>query len=130
MNNSHWITCKIDLEKWKIFIYDSFAHHKVDDHKFMEDAIIPLRAFLPVIMKQAGYFDHLVVFSRSDIFRAVRLPPENIAKQDDNNSCGMFSLTFMEYILLKVSLFVSHLDSKIFTSFIEKKKLRKFLLTG
>lgn len=97
MNNSHWITCNIDLDNWVIYIYDSFADR--NDAVVREQAIIPLRALLPVIMKQAGYFDHLALPPKSDIFSAVRLPPEEVAQQVDSNSCGMFSLTFMDYIV-------------------------------
>ena len=80
-----------------IYIYDSFVDRM--DLNIREDVIIPLRAFLVVIMKQVGYFDYLALLSKSDIFRAIRLPPEDVAKQVDNNSCNMFSLTFTEYIV-------------------------------
>ena len=97
MNNSHWITCNIDLENWVIYIYDSFADR--NDAVIWEEAIIPLRTLLLVMMKHAGYFDHLALPSKSDIFSAVRLLPEEVAQQVDSNSCGMFLLTFMDYIV-------------------------------
>ena len=95
MNN--WITCNIDLENWVIYIYDSFAN--CNDVVVRKEAIIPLRALLPLMMKQAGYFDHLALPPKSDIFSAIRLSPEEVAQQIDSNSCGMFSLTFMDYIV-------------------------------
>ena len=77
-----------------IYIYDSFANH--NDIIVREVAIIPLRALLPVMIKQTGYFDHLALPPKSDIFSEIRIPPEEVAQQVDSNSCGMFSLTFME----------------------------------
>ena len=78
MNNSHWITCNIDLENWVIYIYDSFADR--NDVVVREEAIIPLRALLSVMMKQTRYFDHLALPPKSDIFSAVRLPLEKVAQ--------------------------------------------------
>ena len=80
-----------------IYIYDLFADR--NDAVIREEMTIPLRALLPVMMKQAGYFDHLVLPPKNDIFSAVSLPPEEVAQQVDSNSCGMFSLTFMNYIV-------------------------------
>ena len=80
-----------------IYIYDSFADR--NDAIVREEAILPLHALLPVMMKQAGYFDHLALPPKSDIFSAVRLPSEEVAQQVDNDSCDMFSLTFMDYII-------------------------------
>ena len=97
MNNSHWITCNIDLENWVIYIYDSFTDR--NDVVVREEAIIPLRALLAEMKKQAGYFDHLAFPPKSYIFSAVRLPPEEVAQQVDNDSCDMLSLTFMDYIV-------------------------------
>ena len=97
MNNSHWITCNIDFENWVIYIYNSFADR--NDAVVREQTIIPLRVLLPVMMKQAGYFDHLALSPKSDIFSGIRLPPEEVAQHVDSNSCGMFSLTFMDYIV-------------------------------
>ena len=97
MNNSHWIICNIDLKNWVIYIYDSFVDR--NDAVVREEAIIPLRTLLPVMMKQTRYFDHLALPPKSDIFSAVRLPLKEVAQQVDSNSCGMFSLTFMDYIV-------------------------------
>ena len=80
-----------------IYIYDSFTDR--NDAVVREEAIIPFRALLPVMMKHAGYFDHLAFPPKNDIFSAVRLPLEEVAQQVDNDSCGMFSLTLIDYIV-------------------------------
>ena len=33
VNRSHWITCKIDLKEWVIYIYDSLSHRTKNNTK-------------------------------------------------------------------------------------------------
>ena len=126
MNNSHWITCNIDLDNWVIYIYDSFAD--CNDAVVREQAIIPHRALLPVIMKQAGYFDHFALPPKSDIFSAVRLPPEKVAQQVDNDSCSMFSLTYMDNIVQGMPIRKSFGQKDI--SNLHCQKVLKFFANG
>ena len=128
MNNTHWITCKTDLEKWVIFIYDSFTHRSTNDPQIKEKAIIPFRTFLLVIMKQMGFFNHLALRPRNDIFRAVRLPPEDVAQHDNDDSCDMFSLTFMEYILQGKPIHKSFGQQDIYK--LRLKKAREIFANG
>ncbi|XVE73641.1 hypothetical protein DITRI_Ditri11bG0134800 [Diplodiscus trichospermus] len=99
VNGCHWVTCKIDLKAWVIYIYDSLAHKTEANPEWRERDIMGMRRLLPVVMHRASYFKHAGIEPRYDMFGAVRVPPEDVANQEDSNSCGMFSLVFMDFIL-------------------------------
>ena len=109
-----------------IYIYDSFADY--NDIVVQEEAIIPLRALLHMMMKQVRYFDHLALPSKSDIFSAVRLPPEKVVQQVDNDSYNMFSLTYMDNIVQGMPIRKSFGQKDI--SNLHCQKVLKFFANG
>ena len=60
---------------------------------------MPLRAILPFLMQKAGYFQRAGIELRMDIFKAVLIPSEESAKQIDDDSCGVFCLSFLDSII-------------------------------
>ena len=50
-------------------------------------------------MQKAGYFERAGLQPRMDIFNAVLEPSEEFAKQIDDNSCGVFCLSFLDSII-------------------------------
>ena len=99
LTHGHWVTCKINLKAWVIYIYDSLAHNFSDEPWFREYQIIPLRAILLSMLEQAGYFQHTGMSPRKDMFRAKRLPLSEVEKQEYGKSCEMFYLRFINYIV-------------------------------
>ena len=61
--------------------------------------IMPLRAILPYLIQKAGYFEQAGLQHRMDIFKAFLVPNEQSAKQIDDNSCGVFCLSFLDSII-------------------------------
>ena len=60
---------------------------------------LPLKAILPYLLQQIGYFEQVGIKPRKDIFKAVRLHPNDVADQADDTSYGTFCLAFMDSIL-------------------------------
>ena len=99
VSHGHWMTLKIDLKDWTIYIFDSISYRAEDQGWRKERRIMPLRAILPFLMQKAGYFQRAGLQPRMDIFKAVLVPSEESAKQIDDNSCGVFCLSFLDSII-------------------------------
>ena len=78
--------------------------------------IMPLRAILPYLMQKAGYFEQAGLQHRMDIFKVVLVPSEQSAKQIDDNSCGVFCLSFLDSIIRGIPI------SSITQSIVDKLK--------
>ena len=70
------MTLKIDLKDWTIYIFDSVADRNKDEGWRKERNMMPLRAILPYLMQQVGYFEWAGLQSRMDIFKVVLVPSE------------------------------------------------------
>ena len=99
VSHEHWMTLKIDLKDWTIFIFDSISSKATDQGWRKERTIMPLRAILSYLMQQADYFERADLQPRMDIFKAVLIPNEQSAKQIDDDSCGVFCLSFLDSII-------------------------------
>ena len=55
-------------------------------------------------MQKAGYFQRVGIEPRMDIFKAVLVPNEKSTKQIDDNSCGVFFLSFLDSIICGLSI--------------------------
>ena len=53
----------------------------------------------PLLMQKAGYFQRAGIQPWMDIFKAVLVSSEESAKQIDDNSCGVFCLSFLDSII-------------------------------
>ena len=104
VSHGHWMTLKIDLKDWTIYIFDSISYRAEDQGWRKERRIMPLRAILPFLMQKAGYFQRAGIQPRLDIFKAVLVPSEESAKQIDDNSCGVFCLSFLDSIIRGLSI--------------------------
>ena len=80
VSHGHWMTLKIDLKYWTIYIFDSISYRAEDQGWRKERRIMPLRAILPFLMQKAGYFHRDGIEPRIDIFKAVLVPSEESAK--------------------------------------------------
>ena len=58
-----------------------------------------LRAILPNLMQHAWYFERASLQPRMDIFKTVLVLSEEFMKQIDNNSCGVFCLSFLDSLI-------------------------------
>ena len=90
---------KIDLKDWTILIFDSISYRATDQRWRKERTIMPLRAILPFLMQKARYFEWVDLQPQMDIFKAVLIPKEESMKQIDDNSCGVFCLSFLDSII-------------------------------
>ena len=104
ISHGHWMTLKIDLKDWTIYIFDSISYRAEDQGWRKERRIMPLRAILPFLMQKAGYFQRAGIQPRLDIFKAVLVPSEESAKQIDDNSCGVFYLSFLDSIIRELPI--------------------------
>ena len=93
------MTLKIDLKEWTIFIFDSISYRATDEGWRKERRIMPLRAILPYLLQRAGYFERVGIEPRMDIFKAFLVPSEQSAKHIDDDSCGVFCLSFLDRII-------------------------------
>ena len=55
-------------------------------------------------MEKARYFERAGLQPRMDIFKTVLVPSEESAKQIDDNSCGVFYLSFLDSIIHGLSI--------------------------
>ena len=94
----------MDLKEWIIYIYDSLAHKTKDMPDMRENAIMSMGCFLPKVMQIVGYFEHAGLPKKMDIFKAVKVPLEFVATQDDGGSCGMFCIAFLDHIVKGIPL--------------------------
>ena len=53
----------------------------------------------PIPYVEGRYFQRAGIQPRMDIFKAVLVPSEESAKQIDDNSCGVFCLSFLDSII-------------------------------
>ena len=67
--------------------------------------IMPLRAILQYLMQKARYFQRAGLQPRMDIFKAILVPSEQSAKQIDDDSCGVFCLSFLDSIIHGLPIF-------------------------
>ena len=104
VSHGHWMTLKIDLKDWTIYIYDSISYRAEDQGWRKERRIMPLKAILPFLMQQAGYFQRAGIQPQMDIFKAVLVPSEESTKQIDDDSCGVFCLSFLDSIIRGLSI--------------------------
>ena len=104
VSHGHWMTLKIDLKDWTIYIFDSISYRAEDQGWRKERRIMPLKAILPFLMQKAGYFQRAGIQPRLEIFKAVLVPSEESAKQTDDNSCGVFCLSFLDSIIRGLSI--------------------------
>ena len=118
VSHGHWMILKIDLKDWTIFIFDSISYRATDQRWRKERRIIPLRAILPFLMQKAGYFQRAGIQPRMDIFKVILVPSEESAKQIDDDSCGVFCLSFLDSIIRGLPI-----SSRITQSVVDK--LRK-----
>ena len=93
------MTLKIDLKDCTIFIFNSISYRATDQGWRKKRTIMPLRAILPSLMQQAGYFEWVGLQPQMDIFKAILVPSKESAKQIDDNSCGVFCLSFLDSII-------------------------------
>ena len=87
-----------------IFIFDFISYKAIDQGWTKERTIMPLKVILPSLMQQAGYFEWVGLQSRMDIFKAVLIPNEQSAKQIDDDSYGVFCLSFLDSIIRGLSI--------------------------
>ena len=104
VSHGHWMTLKIDLKDWTIYIFDFISYRAEDQGWRKERRIMPLRAILSFLMQKAGYFQRADIQPRIDIFKAVLVPSEESAKQIDDDSCGVFCLSFLDRIICGLSI--------------------------
>ena len=105
VSHGHWMTLKIDLKDWTIYIFDSIFYRAEDQGWRKEKRIMPLRAILPFLMQKARYFQRAGIQPRMDIFKAVLVTSEETTKQIDDNSCDVFCLSFLDSIIRGLSIF-------------------------
>ena len=61
-------------------------------------------AILPYLLQRADYFERVGIEPRMDIFKAFLVPSEQSAKQIDDDSCGVFCLSFLDSIIRGLSI--------------------------
>ena len=66
---------------------------------------MPLRAILPSLMQQAGYFERVGLQPQMDIFKVILVPSDKSAKQIDEDSCGVFCPSFLDSIIRGLPIF-------------------------
>ena len=99
VSHEHWMTLKIDLKDWTIYIFDSISYRAEDQRWRKERRIMPLRAILLFLMQKTGYFQRAGIQPRMDILKAVLIPSEESTKQIDDDSCSVFCLSFLDSII-------------------------------
>ncbi|GAB2268220.1 hypothetical protein Dimus_003198 [Dionaea muscipula] len=115
MAQSHWVLAHINLEEWTIEIYDSLAHKTPKNPGQRLASFEGMRTLLPLILDEAGYFKRSGRRRRIDHFQTRRIPPENVPKQEDDDSCGIWTLYFAERIVSGMAIKVD-LQQKYITS--------------
>ncbi|GAB2271640.1 hypothetical protein Dimus_006470 [Dionaea muscipula] len=98
---SHWVLSHINLDKWTIEIYDSLAYKtpKSPGHRLASFA--GMRMLLPNILDEAEYFKHSGRERRIEPFKAIRIPPKKVGKQEDEDSYGIWALHFAERLIVE-----------------------------
>ncbi|KAK2641899.1 hypothetical protein Ddye_023662 [Dipteronia dyeriana] len=86
---------------WVITIYDSTVYKLLDNPKYKEQQVLPLRRLFPLICNASNYF---VASKRKaqklNCMKAVRLAPTLFPCQHDGNSCGVFMVKGIEYVMM------------------------------
>ena len=119
------MTLKIDLKEWTIFIFDSISYRATDEGWRKERRIMPLRAILPYLLQRAGYFERAGIEPQMDIFKAFLVFTEQSAKQIDDDSCGVFCLSFLDRIIR--GLPISRITQSVVDKLRKKYALEIFL---
>ncbi|GAB2271639.1 hypothetical protein Dimus_006469 [Dionaea muscipula] len=96
---SQWVLTYINLEEWTIEIYDSLAHKTPKKPDNCLSSFEGMRTLLPLILDEAGYFKRSSSRRRIDPFQSQRIPPKKVPKQEDADSCGIWTLYFAERIV-------------------------------
>ncbi|GAB2299737.1 hypothetical protein Dimus_033791, partial [Dionaea muscipula] len=96
---SHSVLAHINLEKWTIEIYDSLAHKTLKNPGHRLASFAGMRQLFPLILDEAGYFKRSGRERRIEPFKAIRIPPKKVGKQEDGDSCGIWTLHFTERLL-------------------------------
>ncbi|GAB2268218.1 hypothetical protein Dimus_003196 [Dionaea muscipula] len=104
MTRSHWVLAHLNLEEWTIEIYDSLAHKTPKNPGHRLASFEGMRTLLPLILDEAGYFKRSDGRRRIYPFQTRRIPPENIPKQEDDDSCGIWTLYFAERIVSGIAI--------------------------
>ena len=117
VSQTHWMTLKIDLKDWTIYIFDFIVDRNKDKGWTKERNMMPFKAFLLYLIQQAGYFEQVGLQPRMDIFKVVLVHGEQSAKQIDDDSCGMFCLSFIDSIIRGLPIF-----NRITQAFVDKLK--------
>ena len=105
VSHEHWMTLKIVLKDWTILIFDFISYRATDQGWRKEQTIMPLRVILPFLIQKAWFFEQAGLQPQMDIFKAVLVPSEESAKQIDDNSCGVFCLSFLDSLIRGLSIF-------------------------
>ena len=72
VNKTYWITCKIDLKEWVIYIYDSITHRTKDIPKKRENEIMSMRRLLPKVMNNVDYVERVGLPKKKDPFKSIQ----------------------------------------------------------
>ena len=105
------------MKDWTVYIFNSIAYENKDEGWRKERNIMSLRMSSPVPytvdkILRAGW-----LLTRMNIFKAILVPSEQFVKQIDDDSCGVFCLSFMDSIIRGLVIF-----SQITQAFIDKLK--------
>ena len=98
------MTLKIELEglddfDFRLYLLQSYRSRMKERMNYHA-----LRAILSFFIQKAGYFERADLQPRIDIFKAVLVPSEESTKQIDDNSCGVFCLSFLDSIIRGLSI--------------------------
>ncbi|GAB2299691.1 hypothetical protein Dimus_033748 [Dionaea muscipula] len=123
---SHWVLAHINLEEWTIEIYDSLAHKTPKNPSHHLASFESMRTLLPLILDEAGYFKRSDRRRRrSDPFKSLRIPPKKVPKQENADSCGIWTLYFAERIVSRMAISVE-LEQKYITRLRKQYTLQIF----
>ena len=104
VNNSHWISYKLNLKIQVIYIYDSLAHKTKDEPFRRERDIMCLRWILTLLLQSVVYFQQAGLELRQDMFDAMWLPLVDVIPLFDGNNFDMFCLAFLDSIVYGLSI--------------------------
>ncbi|KAK3225124.1 hypothetical protein Dsin_004986 [Dipteronia sinensis] len=105
VGDSHWVLCVVRLNDWVITIFDSTAHLQPNYPKYREQQVLPLRRLFPLICKASGYYDVSKRWPQNmNCMKVVRLAPHLFPCQTDGDSCGVFMLKGLEYVMMNKDL--------------------------
>ncbi|KAK3198058.1 hypothetical protein Dsin_021473 [Dipteronia sinensis] len=101
VGDNRWVLCVVRLNDWVITIFDSNAHLQPNYPRYREHQVLPLRRLFPLICKASGYYDvSKRRLQNMNCIKAVRLAPHLFPYQTDGDSCGVFMLKGLEYVMM------------------------------